>query len=97
MNCWPLNSSSPLAPRVRFERVHSRRKLGLIPVDVIDPSPHQSIAIDKLVRDFSEHRSRGQWRIFLQRLMEANYVIVVGYSLPDLDTSAREAMLVAFP
>jgi len=29
--------------------------------------------------------------------MEANYVIVVGYSLPDLDTYAREAMLVAFP
>lgn len=39
---------------------------------------------------------KGQWGIFLHRLIEAEYVVVVGYSLPDLDSYAREAMLVAF-
>jgi hypothetical protein len=39
---------------------------------------------------------RGQWNVFFHRLIDADYVIVIGYSLPDLDTYARENVLVAF-
>jgi hypothetical protein len=36
-----------------------------------------------------------QWRFFLERLCEANYVIVVGYSLPENDMQARSRISVA--
>ncbi len=37
-----------------------------------------------------------QWEVFFQRLVEADAVMVVGYSLPEGDQRARQTMLTAF-
>lgn len=37
-----------------------------------------------------------QWRIFFERLCEADCVIVVGYSLPEADNQARSKILTSF-
>lgn len=39
---------------------------------------------------------QNQWDIFLNRLCEADYVLVIGYSLPDGDVQARSKILVGF-
>jgi SIR2-like domain len=36
-----------------------------------------------------------QWKIFFEHLCEADYVIVIGYSLPENDTQARSRIAVA--
>lgn len=37
-----------------------------------------------------------QWEFFFEQLINADYVIVVGYSLPELDIRARSTILTAF-
>ena len=37
-----------------------------------------------------------QWDILLRGLCEADYIVIVGYSLPDLDSQARSKILTAF-
>lgn len=37
-----------------------------------------------------------QWQTFFQRLCEADCVLIVGYSLPDIDVQARSKILSAF-
>jgi hypothetical protein len=37
-----------------------------------------------------------QWEVFLERLCEADHVIIIGYSLPELDSQARSKILTAF-
>ena len=37
-----------------------------------------------------------QWHVFLQSLVEADHVLVIGYSLPNADSQARCKMLTAF-
>lgn len=37
-----------------------------------------------------------QWDVFFERLLDAQYVAVIGYSLPEADTMARSKMLTAF-
>ena len=39
---------------------------------------------------------KAQWSQFFHNLLQADYVIIVGYSLLDLDTYAREMILTAF-
>jgi len=37
-----------------------------------------------------------QWRMFLERLVQADYVLIIGYSLPSADSQARSKLLTAF-
>lgn len=37
-----------------------------------------------------------QWRVFVERLMEADVVVVIGYSLPEADPRARQALTLGF-
>ena len=37
-----------------------------------------------------------QWEMFFQKLIEADCVIIVGYSLPEMDINARSRILTAF-
>lgn len=37
-----------------------------------------------------------QWQVFVQRLLKAELVLIVGYSLPDADLQARTALTVGF-
>jgi len=39
---------------------------------------------------------RPQWERFIERLCEANYVLILGYSLPEADSQARSKITVAF-
>lgn len=41
-------------------------------------------------------RLRPQWKRFTSALASADYVIVVGYSLPEADSEARSAMMLGF-
>jgi hypothetical protein len=37
-----------------------------------------------------------QWSTFLERLIEADYILIVGYSLPTADAQARSKLMTAF-
>ena len=37
-----------------------------------------------------------QWQEFVKRLMEADLVLIIGYSLPEADTEARTALTIGF-
>jgi hypothetical protein len=37
-----------------------------------------------------------QWSTFLRRLCEATLIVIIGYSLPDIDSEARSKILTAF-
>lgn len=39
---------------------------------------------------------RPQWPVFEERLRECDFVLVIGYSLPDSDSNARSALTCAF-
>lgn len=39
---------------------------------------------------------RGQWDYFVKALLEADVVVVLGYSLPEADTEARRALTLGF-
>lgn len=37
-----------------------------------------------------------QWNVFLEKLVDADYILIIGYSLPSADSEARCKMLTAF-
>lgn len=37
-----------------------------------------------------------QWEVFLDRLREANCILIIGYSLPEADFQARSKLMIAF-
>jgi hypothetical protein len=37
-----------------------------------------------------------QWDVFVRRLLEANDVVIIGYSLPEADAKARTALMMGF-
>lgn len=37
-----------------------------------------------------------QWNVFISRLLDADFIVIVGYSLPDLDSQARSKILTGF-
>ena len=64
----------------------------------------QAIADFPMILEPSAYKYKGpvyellgpQWQAFLERLCEAHCVLVIGYSLPDLDIQARSKILTAF-
>ncbi len=47
--------------------------------------------------DTAEYRQlKPQWIKFTEELLQAECIIIVGYSLPEMDTNARSSILTAF-
>jgi hypothetical protein len=56
---------------------------------ILEPSAYK-------YRDAPYEHLEPQWKVFFDRLLEADYVVVIGYSLPEADTMARSKILTSF-
>src|SRR5262249_16856875 len=83
---FPFSAGGPLV--LKWREYARNPEVGDYPV-ILEPSAYK-------YRDDVYKILEPQWSHFILRLLDADFVLVIGYSLPDLDFQARSKILTGF-